>query len=172
MTIHEQTSITSALKDIYGLQESNNGPHKEATSKRVQRDDEDIKKMIACFSSGLMADPFSNDADLLLNIATGVVLPSDVAVNLLSSTNAGWKQMTIFIEKRIGTNETSFWEPIPRLKVRTFNSTNKNICMRSKEKLVTVNADRDLFGRLLIVSYVRHTNFLQFPSPWLIRMAI
>ena len=91
LTIHERASITSALKDFYGLQKSNNGPHKEAKSKRVQRDDEDIKKMIACFSSGLMADPFSNDADLPLNIVTGVVLPSDVAVKLLSSTNAVWK---------------------------------------------------------------------------------
>ena len=89
LTIHKRASITSALKDIYGVQD--NGPHKEATSKRVQRDDEDIKKMIACFSSGRMADPFSNDADLPLNIVTGVVLPSDVAVKLLSSTNAVWK---------------------------------------------------------------------------------
>ena len=72
--------------------------------------------------------------------------------------------MTTFTEKRIGTNETSFWEPIPRLKVKSFNSTNKNICMRSKEKLVTVNADRNFFGRLLIVSNVRQIDIKEVLS--------
>jgi len=33
-----------------------------------------------------------------------------------------------------------------------FSSTNKKIHVKSRDKLVTVNADRDLFGRLLIVS--------------------
>ena len=39
----------------------------------------DIKKMMGCFSSGLMSDPFTHDWDALLNIATVVVLPEDVA---------------------------------------------------------------------------------------------
>ena len=45
--------------------------------------------MISCFSSGLMTNPFNLDSDALLNIATGVVLPEDVAQTLVHSTEKG-----------------------------------------------------------------------------------
>jgi len=63
--------------------------------------------------------------------------------------------MNAFVEKRINSNAVGFWEPVPNLKIKTFSSTNKKIRVKSSEKLVTVNADRDLFGRLLIVSNTR-----------------
>ena len=50
----------------------------EERPKRVQRDEEDVKKMIARFSSNLVTNPFECDADnQVLNIATGVVLPPE-----------------------------------------------------------------------------------------------
>ena len=66
--------------------------------------------------------------------------------------------MNNFVEKRLATSVISFWEPLRKLKIKTFSSTNKNISLKSNDKLVTVNADRDLFGRLLIVSNVRQIN--------------
>ena len=111
--------------------------------------------MMGYFSSGLMTDPFTHDSDALLNIATGVVLPEDVAQTLLHSTEKGRQQMSDFIEKRINSNSVGFWEPIPNMKIKTFSSANKKIHAKSSDKLVTVNADRDLFGRLLIVSNTR-----------------
>ena len=53
------------------------------------------------------------------------------------------------------TNSVGFWEPIPKMSIKTFSSANKKIQAKSNDKLVTVNADRDLFGRLLIVSNTR-----------------
>ena len=129
--------------------------HKEAASRRVKRDEEDVKKMMGCFSSGLMTNPFTHDLDALINIATGVLLPDDVAQNLVHSTEKGREQMAAFVEKRINSNAVGLWEPIPNLKIKTFSSANKKIRVKSSEKLVTVNADRDLFGRLLIVSNTR-----------------
>ena len=74
---------------MYGLQDGEQAWHKEAAARRVKRDEEDVKKMMGCFSSGLMTDPFTHDSDELLNIATGVVLPEDVAQNLVCSTEKG-----------------------------------------------------------------------------------
>ena len=155
LTIHEQASITSALKAMYGLQDGEQASHKEAAARRVKRDEEDVKKMMGCFSSGLMTDTFTHDSDELLNIGTGVVLPEDVAQNLICSTEKGRQQMNAFVEKRSNSNAVGFWEPIPNMKIKTFSSTNKKIRVKSSDKLVTVNADRDLFGRLLIVSNTR-----------------
>ena len=63
--------------------------------------------------------------------------------------------MNVFVEKRINSNTVNFWEPIPNIKIKTFSSANKKIRVKSNYNLVTVNADRDLFGRLLIVSNTR-----------------
>ena len=155
LTIHERASITSALKAMFGLQDGEQASHKGAAPRRVRRDEEDVKKMISCFSSGLMTNPFNLDSDALLNIATGVVLPEDVAQTLVHSTEKGLQQMKAFVEQRINSNAVGFWKPIPNMKIKTFSSANKKIHVKSSDKLVTVNADRDLFGRLLIVSNTR-----------------
>ena len=49
LTIHEQASITSALKAVYGLQDGEQALHKEAAPTRVKRDEEDVKKMKGCW---------------------------------------------------------------------------------------------------------------------------
>ena len=152
LRIHERASITSTLKAMFGLQDGEQASHKEAASRRVRRDEEDVKKMISCFSSGFMTNPFNLDSDALLNIATGVVLPEDVAQTLVHSIEKGRQQMKASVEQRINSNAVGFWEPVPNMKIKTFSSANKKIHIKSSDKLVTVNADRDLFDRLLIVS--------------------
>jgi len=70
---------------------------------------------------GYPTNPFSEDADQLLNIATGVVLPTDIAKYLVKNTTAVRVQMRQFIRKRLNSNEISFWEPLPSLKIQTFD---------------------------------------------------
>ena len=60
---------------MYGLQHGEQALHKEAVPRRVERDEEDAKKMKGCFSSGLMINPFIHNSDALIIISTGVVLP-------------------------------------------------------------------------------------------------
>ena len=60
---------------MYGLQNGEQALHKEAALRRVERDEEDIKKIKGCFSPGLMIDMFIYDSDVLIIIPTRVVLP-------------------------------------------------------------------------------------------------
>ena len=109
-----------------------------------------------CFTSGLMTNPFSVDTESIVNFATGIVLPSDVAEGLVSSTEKGLEKMTTFVEKRVNTNVVNFWDPVPSLKVKTFSSMAKRMNVKAADdKLITVKADRDLFGRLLIALNAR-----------------
>ena len=41
------------------------------------------------------------------------------------------------------------------MKIKAFSSANKKLRVKFTDELVTVNADRELFGRLLIVSNTR-----------------
>lgn len=139
------------------------GTHKEAAPKRVQRDEKDVEKIVACFKSGLMKDPFSEDNDILCNIATGVVLPEEVAERLVKEQ--GLLQLDSFIQQRLNCNELSFWDAIPNLKIKTFNTTTKKVSVTSSnEKSIIMGEDRDLFGRLLIVAKVRQVNLREVLS--------
>ena len=90
-----------------------------------------------------MTNPFSEDTEPLVNFATGIVLPSDVADGLVRSMEKGREQMTTFVQKRINTNVVNFWDPVPSLKVKTFSSMTKKVNVKAADdKLITVNADR------------------------------
>ena len=107
--------------------------NKHRTRKQL-RGESNETRMMGCFSSGLMTDPFTHDSDELLNIATGVVLPEDVAQNLARGTEKGRQQKNAFVEKRINSNAVGFWEPIPNMKIKTFSSTNKKIRVKSIQR--------------------------------------
>ena len=120
---------------------------------------------VKCFTSGLMTNPFSEDTEPLVNFATGIVLPSDVADGLVRSMEKGREQMTTFVQKRINTNVVNFWDPVPSLQVKTFSSMTKKVNVNAADdKLITVNADRDLFGRLLIAANARRISLMEVLS--------
>ena len=110
LTIHERASITSALKAMYGLQDSEHASIaqgsscEESQTRRGRRKEDD-----ELFFIRLDYRSFTYDSDELLNIATGVVLPEDVAQSLVRSTEKSRQQMNAFVEKRINSNTVGFW---------------------------------------------------------------
>ena len=82
LTAHERASIPSALKQMYGQQSNEQGIQKEAAMKRVKRDEGDIQNLLPCFSTGLMTDPFPCSITDPIDLASGVVLPADLAEHL------------------------------------------------------------------------------------------
>ena len=158
LTSHERASVTAALKIMVTQEHDHVDIHKEAEAKRVARDEADVQKLVSCFTTELMANPFTQ-SESLVNFVTGIVLPNDSADDLIRSTEKGREQMNTFVEKWLNTNQVSFWDPIPKLKVKTFESTTRKIQVKAvNDKLVTVSADRELFGRLLIATNVRQIN--------------
>jgi len=144
---------------MYDLQTSDHNTHKGAATKRVKRDEHDVQRLLTCFTSGLMADPFSSDMTDPLNFATVVVLPSDLTDASVASTTKGRGQMSTFIEKRVNSNTISSWDPVTSLKVKTFETTSRKVRLKAaNEKLITVKADRELFGRSLIAANARQIN--------------
>ena len=159
LTSHERASVTTALKKMFTQEHDHVDIHKEAGAKRVARDEGDVQKLVSCFTTELMANPFTQESESLVNFATGVVLPNDSADVLIRSTEKGREQMNTFVESRLNTNQVSFWDPISKLEVKTFESTTRKIQVKAvNDKLVTVGADRELFGRLLIAANVRQIN--------------
>ena len=116
---------------MYGDIKGNQAIHKEAAPQRVKRDEEDVRRLTSCFSSALMTNPFNvEEIQSLVNIATGFVLPQKIAESL-ACRRKGEEQMTEFIEERLNTNDARFWEPILKLKVKTFSSLAKKVKVKA-----------------------------------------
>ena len=56
--------------------------------------------------------------------------------------------MNNLVDKWINISSVGFWEPIPNIKIQTSSKVNKKIGVKSANELITVNPNRDLFGRL------------------------
>ena len=163
LTCHERAAITAATKKMCDLHDSDRvGTHRERASKRVERDEADIQKLLRVITSGMMTDPFSLDEEEggvlpLVNIATGVVMLPAAALHLLNSYDTSTTQMMEFVEQRLNTNKVKFFDAIPNLKIKTFASLAKKKTVKTAdEKVLTVGADRDLFGRLVIAGRLRN----------------
>ena len=111
------------------LQDSDRvGTHREAVPRRILRADDDVRKLLTVKTSGLMTDPFSLDEDddeisPLIKIATDVRIPFALTEHLVSSLRlALLGQITKFVEQRLITNNTTFWDSLPNLKIKTFAS--------------------------------------------------
>ena len=64
LTSHERAFVTTALKEAYCVHDSDRvGTHKEAAPKRLARDEDDVQKLVNCFTSGMIISPFTNDSD-------------------------------------------------------------------------------------------------------------
>ena len=88
-----------------------------------------------------------------------MVMPADEASCLLDAYHEGAVQMTESVEQQLNSNNVSFWNPIPNLKVKTFASTAKKQRVKaSAEEVIIVNADCELLNRLVIAAKARDVN--------------
>ena len=96
LTSHDRAPITSATKEMCGLQDTERvGTHKETGATRRKRDESDVQMLMSTFKSGLATNPFDVDiieedeCQPLINIISGVVMPEPVAARLVAAKVAG-----------------------------------------------------------------------------------
>ncbi|MES9879525.1 MAG: hypothetical protein ABW185_01435 [Sedimenticola sp.] len=162
LTAHARISITSAVKSMCNLDVSTEEmKHKEATPQRVKRDENDVCAIIRTVEER-MIDPFtgtnstSDDPAPLLNIATGVIAPEDVKRDLRNAKEIGTQAMNTFVSERLNTEHIGFFETLPNLKLKTFSSLcQKAVVKTGNDKKMSLDTDRDLFSRLIVVSKTR-----------------
>ena len=100
--------------------------------------------------------------DPLINIETGVVAPCDVTHDLLNAKSIGQKAMAVFVEERLNLCETQLSSPIKRFKLKTFANVHPTKNKRSVTKVKSIDADRELFGRLVVISKDRKVDLKKF----------
>ena len=162
--------MTTATKQMCGIDDSSRtASHKESGKARKIRDEMDVHKVVTVIKES-MVNPFKptwedEEPAPLLNIVTGVVMPPDKADQLLHAKQTGEARVEEFVSKRLDSKAIGFWDKVTKANMTTFASSSTKIKVRSaEEKEVTINADRSLFGRLLVVAKNRHIDLREVLS--------
>ena len=143
--------------------------HHDLQKTRIERDEDDVKKVLQMFES-TWKDPFE-DQDLV-NVSTGMIATPDVVNDLLNAYEKGKAAYDQFIDSRLYSNRNSlFFDTLHKLQLKTFGSMNKKIVnVKGKELVLTV--DRNLFAKMAVVAQSRNLNMkdvLRYelgPFPW------
>ena len=61
-------------------------------------------------------------------------MPYADASRFVSSLKGGEEHMNNFVHDRLDTKAVRFWDPLPRLKVKTFKSLSKKKSFRASDK--------------------------------------
>ena len=104
-----------------------------------------------------MMNPFDAniDRDVLYHITSGQVASEAISGDLLEAKQRGEKAFLEFCEKRLQTNEVGIYEPIKKMKLKTFKDNATSTVSKTKGREITLKADCDLFARLIVVGTVR-----------------
>ena len=98
-------------------------------------------------------NPFSNDPSDLVNISTGAVAPPNICMDLLGAQQNGENAYSLRVKKL--EEGVGFYEPIPKLKVKTFSNPRKAASAKATSKEIVLKADNRLFGHMLLIAQNR-----------------
>lgn len=72
--------------------------------------------------------------------------------NILAIHDAGKTAFGAFVNERLIETSVPFHDPIPRHKIHLFNSTNKQVELRGGARTKTVEVNRNMLGKILVLS--------------------
>ena len=152
ITYNERAKASDDTLGMFGLQledENVDWHHMDTGPARLQRDEEDIAKIMSEF---LRFGLFSQSGDALICLPTNDIAPEDVANELLSAEVKGQALVEGFVNDRLIDKTIDFYSTLKQNKTKTLASIYKVKVATDGGKIKTVQADRDLFRRLLVAA--------------------
>lgn len=120
---------------------------KETTAARLKFDDDCVEK---CYNVLSTWTSMFVDSHGIMSLSSGVNASQDVQQDLLRAKAVGQEKSSTFIEERIKHGHVPFHDPIRKNNLKTF-SLNLKKSVKIRDKNVVIKADRDFFGRMLLL---------------------
>ena len=152
---HERAAITKqtlAMLDL-GREESK---HKELGKARMLRDQNDVKKVEETLLQ-IGMNPFKlENLKCIQNIMTGTVASDEISSDILQAKVAGTAAMEQFVKDRLVEQKVPFFDPIKKVKLKTFSTLKKVTKSKSSTgESISISTDRELFSRIVVVAKSR-----------------
>ena len=117
---------------------------------QMKTSESNVKKVVDAICG--FTNPFEvENRDELYYLSSGIPANSTVSDNLLQATDFGKKAIEQFIKERLVDRTKKFHDPVTRMKLQTFASTEKRQQVKtSQNKIIEVRAERNIFAQLVL----------------------
>jgi hypothetical protein len=165
LTAEHRAEALRQLRELISLQTSSGHPDLQST--RIRKDQSDESAILEMLENNL-TNPFEN-ADLVI-ISTGIAAPTAMCTDMLKATDKGEEAFMLFSTKL--ESGTGFYEPIKKLKLKTFADLQKSTVVKGHDKEVIMKADKQVFGQIVLIAENRKLDMkdvLSYPhgaKPW------
>lgn len=148
LTYNERSELSQDTFKMLGLSlDTTDWQHKESGTARLQRDEEDVVKLSKQFD---LYKVFQIPGSDLVSLSTRDLASQDIRVDLLGAFERGRDLVGKFVDTRLADGaEKAFFDPIQRVKSKTFTDLYAVKAKSSDGKERVIKADRDLYRRLL-----------------------
>ena len=159
LTVHVRTAITGNFKSFCQLNDVEEPIHRSLTKSMIMKDEQDIQSITSVIMDRF-GNPFTIASDVeeleklapLINMATGVVAPDEVTKELLTGKELGRMALKDYVEHCLQDQDISMIKPIKRLNLKTFATMERFSAKGRKQAQAILESDRELFGRILVIS--------------------
>ena len=160
-----RADVTRSVKQMAGLTGRDKYVQKECSQTVLASKEASVKSVMQTINS--WQDPFDSPFDAsvnLVSLSSGVTASDEVKVDLLQSYSSGEQQFLQFVQQRLVSSTKNFFDPLPKLKLKTFTTLvrKKSIQVRGQE--VVLHADHHLMARFLVVAQTRQMDLRQVLS--------
>ena len=121
----------------------------------------------------VFCSPWNRDVVHLISLSTGISATPEVRDDLLQGNEKGKSASRKFVEQRCSSDESvPFFDPLPKLKLKSFKNLKAVTKVRSKDAVIPIKLDRDVFARMALLGQFRKIDMrLVFtyplgPLPW------
>ena len=169
-----RSSYRRLFREHLSLVSTENKFHKELTHLRIKLDMEavasvvDVLENVCCRRS-----PWNREVDYLISLSTGISATSEVRNDLLEAKDKGKSASREFVKQRCSSDATIiFFDPLKKLKLKSFKNLKAVTKLRSKDAVIPIKLDRDVFARMALLGQFRKIDMrLVFkyplgPLPW------
>lgn len=172
LTSEYRSIFLKKLRVMVGHEQSHLS-HPDLQMPRITRDEANVQSIVTLLEDD-WTNPFDSNESELVSISTGALAPPDIAKDLLDAHKIGTEAYETFKKDRLEDikAKTQFHDKMTRKNLKTFSGIHKKPSSASNSNKVVLQADRKLFGHMVLVAESRNllmTDVLSHPLgplPW------
>ena len=144
--------ITNELKKFAGTGCSDS-VYKAIRPTEIVRSNELTSAVINVLENDYL-NPFDEELDTnkLYNLSSGIPVDDLIADGILKIFGNGEINYNKFIKERLTSDEIGFFEKLPKLKIKLFSQTGKQVQVVVNGKMKTIQANSNIISKLLALS--------------------
>ncbi|KAI8521965.1 hypothetical protein Bbelb_017190 [Branchiostoma belcheri] len=174
LTAEHRSFYLKQLRDMTSGAMSAKFCHKDLQGTRIRRDEADVKSLVDLMENNWI-NPMSPEEPDLVSLSTGNVAPPEIVKDISEAHQMGEDAYLSFRTNRLEQDppEEKFHNKLTKLKLKTFSDVStKKMKARGNTKEIILQADRNLFRQIILISESRQLRIQDVlahplgPLPW------